>query len=84
MVARSIASVLTDFTPKHVPADRVTVFAAGTGKERADPLEDRQSRSKMLLTLIDYELKVKEAFAAGRQSGQAEAVGSVRGREDPA
>ena len=47
MVARSVASVLTDFTPKHVPADRVTVFAA-VSKERADILAEIEEPSQTL------------------------------------
>lgn len=73
MAARSIASVLTDFTPKHVPADRVTVFT-GAGKERTEQLEDTAEPLEDIVDIIDYELKVKEAFAAGRESGQAEAA----------
>ncbi|UXN66617.1 hypothetical protein N8E89_26415 (plasmid) [Phyllobacterium sp. A18/5-2] len=73
MAARSIASVLTDFTPRHVPADRVTVFT-GTGKERNGPPEEAAEPLKDIVDIIDYELKVKEAFAAGLQSGQSEAA----------
>jgi hypothetical protein len=73
MATRSVASVLMDFTPKHVPADRVTVFT-GAGKERTDPLEDTAEPLEDIVDIIDYELKVKEAFAAGRESGQAEAA----------
>jgi uncharacterized protein YhaN len=73
MVARSVASVLTDFTPKHVPADRVTVFAA-VSRERADLLAKIEEPSENVVELIDYELKIKEAFVAGRESGQAEAA----------
>ena len=73
MVARSVASVLTDFTPKHVPADRVTVFAA-VSRERADLLAKIEEPSEDVVELIDYELKIKEAFVAGRESGQAEAA----------
>ncbi|MDR6635855.1 hypothetical protein J2X72_004669 [Phyllobacterium sp. 1468] len=73
MVARSVASVLTDFTPKHVPADRVTVFAAAS-KERADSLAEIEEPSEDVVELIDYELKIQEAFVAGRESGQAEAA----------
>ncbi len=72
MVVRSVASVLTDFTPKHVPTDRVTVFAA-VSKERADILAEIEEPSQNVVELIDYELKIKEAFVAGRESGQAEA-----------
>ena len=72
MVARSVASMLIDFTPKHVPADRVTVFAA-VSKERADILAKIEEPSENVVELIDYELKIKEAFVAGRESGQAEA-----------
>jgi hypothetical protein len=73
MAARTVASVLTDFTPKHVPANRVTVFT-GADKERADPLEDAAEPLEDIVDIIDYELKVKEAFAAGRESGQSEAA----------
>ncbi len=73
MVARSIASMLTDFTPKHVPADRVTVFTSA-GKERTDPPEEPIEPLEDIVDIIDYELKVKEAFAAGRESGQSEAA----------
>jgi hypothetical protein len=73
MASRSIASVLTDFAPKHVPADRVTVFTS-TGKERADPPENTPEPLEDIVDIIDYELKVKEAFAAGRESGQSEAA----------
>ncbi|CAN7700289.1 hypothetical protein LJR231_005784 [Phyllobacterium sp. LjRoot231] len=72
MVVRSVASVLTDFTPKHVPADRVTVFAA-VSRERADILAEIEEPSENVVELIDYELKIKESFVAGRESGQAEA-----------
>jgi hypothetical protein len=73
MVARSVASVLTDFTPRPVPADRVTVFAA-VSRERADLLAEIEQPSEDVVELIDYELKIKEAFVAGRESGQAEAA----------
>lgn len=72
MNARSIASVLTDFTPKRVPADRVTVFTGG--KERTVALEETAEPAEEIVDIIDYELKVKEAFAAGRLSGQSEAA----------
>jgi hypothetical protein len=65
--------VLTDFTPKHVSTDRVTVFAA-MAKERTEVLSNVEEPSENVVELIDYELKVKEAFVAGRESGQAEAA----------
>lgn len=68
---RSIASMLTDFTPKHVPADRVTVFTAPG--ERIIVKSDADDIPEEVVELIDYELKIKEAFAAGRESGQVEA-----------
>ncbi|MEP7453728.1 hypothetical protein [Phyllobacterium sp. SB3] len=68
---RSIASMLTDFTPKHVPADRVTVFTAPG--ERITIIPDADDVPEEVVELIDYELKIKEAFAAGRESGQTEA-----------
>lgn len=73
MSSRSIASMLTDFTPKHVPADRITVFT-GLGKERVDPVEGPAEPAEDIVDIIDYELKVKEAFDAGRESGQSEAA----------
>ncbi|MEK1886238.1 MAG: hypothetical protein AAAB35_01395 [Phyllobacterium sp.] len=72
MSARSVASVLTDFAPKRVSADRVTVFT-GT-RERTVSLEETAEPAEEIVDIIDYELKVKEAFAAGRESGQAEAA----------
>ncbi|SDO88960.1 hypothetical protein SAMN05428967_0461 [Phyllobacterium sp. YR620] len=72
MSARSLASVLTDFTPKRVPPDRVTVFTSV--RERAVALEEVIEPAEEIVDIIDYELKVKEAFAAGRESGQAEAA----------
>ena len=72
MNARSVASVLTDFTPKRVPADRVTVFTGA--KERNAPVEEAAEPTEEIVDIIDYELKVKEAFAAGLQHGQAEAA----------
>ena len=49
MSSRSIASMLTDFTPKHVPADRITVFAA-VSKETADPMGgEREIRRRSLM-----------------------------------
>jgi hypothetical protein len=68
---RSIASMLTDFTPQHVPADRVTVFTAPG--ERVTLKTDADDAPEEVVELIDYELKIKEAFAAGRESGQVEA-----------
>lgn len=68
---RSIASMLTDFTPQHVPADRVTVFTAPG--ERITIKTDIDDSPEEVVELIDYELKIKEAFAAGRESGQVEA-----------
>lgn len=68
---RSIASMLTDFTPQHVPADRVTVFSAPS--ERITIKTDIDDAPEEVVELIDYELKIKEAFAAGRESGQVEA-----------
>ncbi|MHC1551714.1 hypothetical protein [Phyllobacterium sp. K27] len=68
---RSIASMLTDFTPQHVPADRVTVFT--TPGERITIKADANDTPEEVVELIDYELKIKEAFAAGRESGQVEA-----------
>ncbi len=73
MSARSVASVLTDFTPKHVPADRVTVFTASP-RDRNVPVDDDAGPAEAIVDIIDYELKVKDAFAAGRESGQAEAA----------
>lgn len=70
MNARSIASMLTDFTPKLVPADRMTVFSAS--KERTVAVVTEEL-SEDVVELIDYELKIKEAFSAGRESGQVEA-----------
>ncbi|PSH68159.1 hypothetical protein CU102_14630 [Phyllobacterium brassicacearum] len=72
MSSRSIASMLTDFTPKHVPADRITVFAA-VSKETADPIVEHEESAERVDDLIDYELQIKEAFNAGREAGQAEA-----------
>ncbi|SFJ49705.1 hypothetical protein SAMN04515648_4305 [Phyllobacterium sp. CL33Tsu] len=72
MSARSLASVLTDFTPKRVPPDRVTVFTSV--RERAAALDEVIEPAEEIVDIIDYELKVKEAFAAGRESGQAEAA----------
>lgn len=72
MSARSLASVLTDFTPKRVPPDRVTVFTSV--RERAATLDEVIEPAEEIVDIIDYELKVKEAFAAGRESGQAEAA----------
>ena len=40
MASRSIASMLTDFTPKLVPADRMTVFTAS--KERVNIIPDAE------------------------------------------
>ncbi|MBA8879807.1 hypothetical protein [Phyllobacterium myrsinacearum] len=71
-MARSIASVLTDFTPKHVPDDRITVFAAAT-RERADP-GDSDTAPEDVVELIDIELKIKETFELGRAEGQSEAA----------
>jgi hypothetical protein len=73
MATTTVASVLTDFTPKHVSADRVTVFT-GASKEHADPMEDTAEPLEDIVDIIDYELKIKDAFAAGRESGQAEAA----------
>lgn len=70
-MARSIASMLTDFTPKHVPDDRVTVFAAAT-RERVETLVD-DAVPEDVVDLIDIELKIKETFELGRAEGQAEA-----------
>ncbi len=70
-MARSIASVLTDFTPKHVPDDRITVFAAAT-RERAE-LFDGDAAPEDVVELIDIELKIKETFELGRAEGQSEA-----------
>jgi hypothetical protein len=70
MASRSIASMLTDFTPKLVPADRMTVFTVS--KERANTIPDAEEPLEDVVELIDYELKVKEAFSAGRESGQIE------------
>ncbi|UXN58922.1 hypothetical protein [Phyllobacterium zundukense] len=83
MVARSVASVLTDFTPKHVPAERVTVFAA-VSRDRAELLAEIEEPSEDVVELIDYELKVKEAFVAGRRIWPGRGRGAVRGRENPA
>ncbi len=69
--SRSIASMLTDFTPKLVPDDRVTVFT--TPGERITIRPDADDAPEEVVELIDYELKIKEAFAAGRESGQGEA-----------
>jgi hypothetical protein len=71
-MARSIASVLTDFTPKHVPDDRITVFAAAT-RERADH-GDNDPVPEDVVELIDIELKIKETFELGRAEGQSEAA----------
>ncbi|MDA4629814.1 hypothetical protein NZA98_01575, partial [Escherichia coli] len=70
-MARSIANMLTDFTPKHVPDDRVTVFAAAT-RERVETLVD-DAVPEDVVDLIDIELKIKETFELGRAEGQAEA-----------
>lgn len=72
MSSRSIASMLTDFTPRHVPAERMTVFAA-VSKEPPDAIIELQDATEEVDDLIDYELRVKEAFDAGREAGQAEA-----------
>jgi hypothetical protein len=72
MSPRSIASMLTDFTPRHVPAERITVFAA-VSKEPPDAIIESQDATEEVDDLIDYELRVKEAFDAGREAGQAEA-----------
>ncbi|QND50650.1 hypothetical protein HB779_01375 (plasmid) [Phyllobacterium sp. 628] len=71
MAARSIASMLTDFTPKIVPDDRITVFAAAT-RERAEPF-GADDAPEDVVELIDVELKIKEAFEFGRAEGQSEA-----------
>ncbi|EJN06376.1 hypothetical protein [Phyllobacterium sp. YR531] len=68
--SKSIASMLTDFTPKLVPADRVTVFTAPGERIAIKP--DFDDAPEEVVELIDYELKIKEAFAAGRESGQVE------------
>lgn len=70
-MGRSIASMLTDFTPKHVPDDRVTVFAAAT-RERVETSED-DAVADDVVDLIDIELKIKETFELGRAEGQSEA-----------
>jgi hypothetical protein len=73
MVSRTVASVLTDFTPRPVPADRVTLFT--TVIDRSETLAaEIEEGSEHVVDLIDYELKIKEAFVAGREAGQAEAA----------
>ncbi len=41
---RSIASMLTDFTPKHVPADRDYGFCSGERRTTADPIVESAER----------------------------------------
>jgi hypothetical protein len=73
MVSRTVASVLTDFTPRPVPADRVTLFT--TVIDRSETLAaEIEEGAEHVVDLIDYELKIKEAFVAGREAGQAEAA----------
>ncbi|MGH6859049.1 MAG: hypothetical protein ACRECY_02265 [Phyllobacterium sp.] len=68
---RSVAGMLTDFTPKLVPEDRVTVFTVGA--DRTAPSAAQTGASESVTELIDHEARVKEAFSAGRESGQIEA-----------
>ncbi|TXR47200.1 hypothetical protein [Phyllobacterium endophyticum] len=73
MVSRTVASVLTDFTPRPVPADRVTLFTTVIDRSEVLAAEIKEG-SEDAVDLIDYELKIKEAFVAGREAGQAEAA----------
>ncbi len=84
MNSRSIASMLTDFTPKHVPADRDYGFyrSWSSKDDNADPIVD--DSPNVLIDLIDYELQDQGSLQRGTGSRPGRSLGSVRGREGQA
>ncbi|PYE87693.1 hypothetical protein [Phyllobacterium leguminum] len=70
MSALSIASYLSDFSPRRIPDEQVIILPAAQGHEEAD--EDL-SPEQVFEEAIDIELQLKQAFEAGREAGRAEA-----------
>ncbi|MCX8280929.1 hypothetical protein OSJ77_12060 [Phyllobacterium sp. 0TCS1.6C] len=70
--ARSLANILTDFTPKRVPDERIAVFTLP--RETAGFAATDDHRPDDIVEQIDHEANVKEAFEAGREAGRAEAA----------
>ncbi|PRD42667.1 hypothetical protein C5748_14665 [Phyllobacterium phragmitis] len=66
----SIASFLSDFSPRRIPDERVIILPASS--EEDEP-EEEASAEQAFEEAVDIELQVKQAFEAGREAGRAEA-----------
>lgn len=70
MGALSIASYLSDFSPRRIPDEQVVILPAFSEEKAA---EEDLSPEQVFEDVIDIELQVKQAFEAGREAGRAEA-----------
>ncbi|WP_147272177.1 hypothetical protein [Phyllobacterium salinisoli] len=71
----SIASFLSDFSPRRIPDERVIILPAASepiSSEEGEPDED-VSPEQAFEEAVDIELQLKQAFEAGREAGRAEA-----------
>ncbi|WP_420960890.1 hypothetical protein [Brucella sp. IR073] len=73
MSAVSIASFLTDFSPRRIPDERVVILPALREEEPEPEPLDEASPEQAFEAAVDAELQVKQAFEAGREAGRAEA-----------
>ncbi|GGA98063.1 hypothetical protein GCM10011491_27860 [Brucella endophytica] len=73
MSAVSIASFLTDFSPRRIPDERVVILSALREEEPEPEQLDEPSAEQAFEAAVDVELQVKQAFEAGREAGRAEA-----------
>ncbi|MBB2973808.1 hypothetical protein [Mesorhizobium sp. RMAD-H1] len=69
MGAPSIASFLSDFSPRRIPDERVIILPASSKEEEPD---EEIVAEQPFEEVVDVELRVKQAFEAGRAAGQAE------------
>jgi hypothetical protein len=69
MNALSIASYLTDFSPRRIPDEQVVILSPARAREEP---EDSLTVEEAFEEAVDHELQVKQAFEAGREAGRAE------------
>jgi hypothetical protein len=70
MGALSIASYLSDFSPRRIPDEQVIILPAS---QVLDEVDEEISPEQAFADTVDIELQVKQAFEAGREAGRAEA-----------
>ncbi|WP_153020272.1 hypothetical protein [Paramesorhizobium deserti] len=69
MGSPSIASLLSDFSPRRIPDERVIILSASSGEDEPD---EEAVAEQPFEEMIDAELQLKQAFEAGRDAGRAE------------